>query len=495
MPSEQRERQQRRTYTLTLWANVRAQGVAPAPQLQPQERSAVAIFHLAAQIIGRGAGRSATAAAAYRLGMAIHDERTGQRYDYSRKRGVDGWRIIGPEGMPEPFRNPARLWNAVEAAEKRQDAQLCRELNVALPRELTPQQNTALVLDWCQYFADAGMIACAAFHHLDDENPHAHIMLTLRAITPEGFSAKVRAWNDRQVLDRWRETWAEMVNTHLAFYRIEARVDHRTLEVQGVDRVPTQHQGPTAHAMEKRGAVPDRLRVIVPTPPTMNHAQAVEDVVRERHEPSPEPLPPHVRQALAEVAHARHAHQATVIEETQRRKAEQRAALERSEKHHAWNADRHAHHAAEQRAHALRQEAQAHRDAIERWKRRHRLRLWLWHRGIKATITAAVRQAHPARAQAKQHTAKAERDSQTAAAFAMASQGRFAQADNAYQHCARALREAQQRVAEAAEQVRHAEARWAEAWAPNSEPRHAQRQAADRHPDAPTPTRQRMRRR
>lgn len=133
----------------------------------------MAIFHLAAQIIGRALGRSVTAAAAYRLGTVIDDERTGKRFDYSRKSGVDGWQIFGPGSMPEHFRDPSYLWNAVEKIEKRHDAQLCREINIALPCELSPQQNAALVADWCQNFTDAGMVACVAFHHLHSHNPHA----------------------------------------------------------------------------------------------------------------------------------------------------------------------------------------------------------------------------------------------------------------------------------------------------------------------------------
>lgn len=213
----------------------------------------MAIYHLSAQIIGRNKGRSVTAAAAYRLGIAIHDERTGQRFDFTRKRGVDGWRIMGPAGVPERFGDPACLWNAAEMVERRHDAQLCREINVALPCELSPEQNTALVLDWCQGFVDDGMVACVAFHHLDSANPLAHILLTMSSLTPDAFGAKVRAWNDRTVLERWREIWAATVNRYLSAAGVAMRVDHRTLEAQGVDRAPTHHLGPTAHAMAQRG--------------------------------------------------------------------------------------------------------------------------------------------------------------------------------------------------------------------------------------------------
>jgi len=435
----------------------------------------VAIYHLSAQIIGRGDGRSSTAAAAYRLGTVMDDERTGQRYDYSRKTGVDGWQIIGPDNMPDHFHDPARLWNTVEAVEKRQDAQLCREINIALPCELTAEQNRALVIDWCQDFASAGMIACVAFHHLREENPHAHVMLTLREVSSGGFGHKVRAWNDRKALDHWRETWAEMVNHHLAAKGLETRVDHRTLETQGVERAPTQHQGPIAHAIAKRGAVPDRSRVVMPTPPTMGHEQAAEDVARERNEPAPEPLPPHVREALEQVAHARQAHQTAVIEEAQRHAAAQRAAAERFAKKLTAQADWQAHQAAAQCAKALRRETQEHGANIEQWKRRRRWRVWLWRHGIDAAIPDAVRQADKARAEVKQRAAEAERHRQSIAELAAVSQRQFVQADNAHQHRQRVHLNASRQVAEAVERMRRADARWADAIKSGGEQRKAER--------------------
>lgn len=454
----------------------------------------MAIYHLSAQIIGRGDGRSATAAAAYRLGTAIHDERTGRRFDYSRKRGVDGWRIIGPTHMPTRFRDPTQLWNAVEATEKRQDAQLCREINVALPRELTSLQNTALVADWCQHFADAGMVACVALHHLDSDNPHAHVMLTMREVKPEGFGPKVRAWNDRGMLDQWREIWAEVVNKHLAAHRVKARVDHRTLDAQGVERTPTQHQGPTAHAMEQRGAVPDRLRVIVPTPTTMDHAQAVKDQARERSPVPPGFLPDHVRQAAAAVVKARETLQAAEAEETRRRQAEQHADRERSEKRQVADADRKAALAARQRAETLGQELQTRKEAIERWKRNHRWRVWWWRHGVHGAIPRAVRDADVIRAQVKQRAAQAARHHQNMAALAGASRHALTQADNAHQHGQRMVLEASRRVEEATEQARQANAHWVDVMAPGYEQRQAERrQAAARITDEPTPTRRRLR--
>jgi MobA/MobL family len=467
---------QGRTYTLPLRVNVCGQGFTLTTS--PANNTSgfpVAIFHLAAQIIGRAAGRSATAAAAYRLATVIDDDRTGMRFDFTRKTGVAGWQIVGPETMPEHFRDPAVLWNAVEAVEKRQDAQLCREINVALPRELSPEQNRALVLNWCQHFTDAGMIVCAAFHHLDGENPHAHLMLTLREISGDGFGNKVRAWNDRRVLDQWRETWAETVNRHLSAAGLETRVDHRTLEAQGIEREPTQHLGPIAHAMTERGAMSDRTRIAVPTPPTMDHAHAVQDMARERHEPTPQPMPTHVRETMEAVAHARQAHQVALLAEAQKRQAAQRAAVERSAAQQVARADRQVQQAAAQRAEALHREAQAHKAQIEQWKRRHQWRMWLWRHGVRAAIPDAVRRADKARAQAKRLAAEAEHHRQNAAELAAASLDQLHRIHNAHAHCQRLLSDAERHVAETAERVRQTEGRWAGAWVPARAQRQAER--------------------
>ncbi|MBD8899145.1 MobQ family relaxase [Rhodanobacter sp. DHG33] len=442
----------------------------------------MAIFHLAAQIIGRAAGRSSTAAAAYRLGTVIEDERTGQCFDYSRKSGVSGWQIIGPDCMPDRLRDPARLWNAVEAAERRHDAQLCREVNVALPCELSPSQNTALVLDWCQQFVDAGMIACVALHQLENNNPHAHVMLTLREIAQGGFGVKVRAWNDRRVLDRWRETWAEKVNQHLATAGMAERVDHRTLEAQGVERAPTQHQGPIAHAMEQRGEGPDRLSVIAPTPRAMNHTQAVIYRAREQNVVGHDDVPEHVRQATEAVEKAHEALHAAKIEEVRCKKAEQHASDERTNKQQITNADRLVAHDAQQRADALRGMAQAQQRTIEQWKQTHRWRVWWWRHGIRNAIPALVRQADAERIKAKRRAIAATLHQQEAVDIALASRSALVQADNAHKHCLRRWTQATQQVADAIERLAQAQDDLRDAMTPGYELRHFGRHG--RQPDA-----------
>ncbi|HEF1863715.1 TPA: MobA/MobL family protein, partial [Stenotrophomonas maltophilia] len=148
----------------------------------------MAIFHHSTQVIGRSSGRSSVGAAAYRLGVELVDQRTGQAFDYTRKAGVDSWHTIAPDNAPAWVNDAGELWNAVEAAEKRKDAQLCREVNVALPRELTPDQMKALALDYArEQWAARGMVAVVAFHDLDSANPHFHAMLTMREIGPDGF--------------------------------------------------------------------------------------------------------------------------------------------------------------------------------------------------------------------------------------------------------------------------------------------------------------------
>lgn len=242
----------------------------------------MAIFHHSTQVIGRSSGRSSVAAAAYRLGVAMVDERTGQKHDFTRKAGVDSWHTLAPSNAPEWVNDPARLWNEVEAAEKRKDAQLCREVNIALPKELTPDQGKALALEYArEQWTQRGMVSQVAFHDLDGNNPHCHVMLTMREIGPDGFGKKVREWNDHALATTYREAWAQKANEALERYGHAARIDHRTLEAQGIDRAPTQHQGPKAAAMEQRGLTPDRQRVM-PVPQAMDHAQAVAELKRER---------------------------------------------------------------------------------------------------------------------------------------------------------------------------------------------------------------------
>jgi hypothetical protein len=160
----------------------------------------VAIYHFSAKVIGRSSGRSAVAAAAYRSASALLDEREARTHDFSQKADVVHSEILLPEGAPERWSNRGVLWNAVEAAEKRKDAQLAREVEFALPREVSREEGVVLARDFVQRtFVSRGMVADLNVHWPVDAQgeakPHAHVMLTLREAGPEGFGLKVSAWN------------------------------------------------------------------------------------------------------------------------------------------------------------------------------------------------------------------------------------------------------------------------------------------------------------
>lgn len=230
------------------------------------------------------------AAAAYRSGERLTNERDGQTHDYSRRHGVEYAEVMAPDSAPDWMRDRERLWNTVEAVEKRKDAQLAREVEISLPRELTPQQRTELVREFVRdEFVSRGMVADVAIHcsTASDgrEQPHAHVMLTTREIIPnEGFGGKNRDWNRTEALEGWRERWAEHQNRALERAGHEQRVDHRSLEAQrakalgiandnarpapereqakaraeALDREPQPKLGVAAAAMERRGIGTDR---------------------------------------------------------------------------------------------------------------------------------------------------------------------------------------------------------------------------------------------
>ena len=206
----------------------------------------MAIYHFDASVISRSKGRSATAASAYRTAEVIKDHRTGEVHDYTRKSGVLHTEIIAPDHAPAWVHDRSALWNAVEDAERRKDAQVAREVRVALPSELTTEQNADLVRAFVrEQFVARGMIADVALHapgrEGDQRNHHAHIMLTTRAVGPEGFGAKNRDWNAKELLVDWRGSWAEHVNDTLERCDIHERVDHRTLVAQRADALSLAH--------------------------------------------------------------------------------------------------------------------------------------------------------------------------------------------------------------------------------------------------------------
>lgn len=226
----------------------------------------MSIFHLSAQIIGRSSGRSSTAAAAYRAAYRIVDVRTGEVHDFTRKIGVRESFILTPDSAPTWMRNRAALWNSVEQVEKRRDAQLAREVELSVPHELPHELRRALLVEFVRdEFVSRGMIADIAMHeptkHGDRRNEHAHILLTLRHIDGDGFGKKAREWNDAELVERWRASWAQRVNEALEKNAIASKVDHRSYARQALAsgggvamaNLPTVHLGPQASAMERRG--------------------------------------------------------------------------------------------------------------------------------------------------------------------------------------------------------------------------------------------------
>lgn len=233
----------------------------------------MAIFHCQTTPLSRSSGRSAVAAAAYRSGSELVDERTGQVHDYTRKAGVADTLMVMPEGAPAMTRS--ELWNAAESAEKRKDARTAREWVVALPAELSAEQRKELVTTFARGLAGRyGVAVDVAIHQPgaegDQRNHHAHVLCTTRQVGPQGLGDKAtlelsdKARRERGMgpaaddVKAVREFWSSIANRALEQAGHEARIDHRSLEAQGIDRAPTTHLGPVASEMERRGRASDR---------------------------------------------------------------------------------------------------------------------------------------------------------------------------------------------------------------------------------------------
>ncbi len=232
--------------------------VVPTCALPCQCLIAMAIYHLHVKVIGRKAGSSAVASAADRSASRLRDERIDRVQDFSAKRGVVHSEVLLPDNAPEHLGDRERLWNDVEAFEVRKDAQLAREVEFAIPREMSQAQSIELARDFAQSeFVDQGMIADLNVHWDIGEDgmpkPHAHVMLTMRAVDENGFGQKVRDWNRTEMVECWRERWAEHVNERLAELDIDARIDHRSREAQGIGLEPQSQIGAPAQRIEGEG--------------------------------------------------------------------------------------------------------------------------------------------------------------------------------------------------------------------------------------------------
>ena len=241
------------------------------------------------KIISRGKGQSCMASCAYYAGEKKYSEyECCWKYPHSSPARVKRVEVMLPPNAPKAYADPQTLWNAVDTAETSVNAQTARSMFFALPRELTDEQNLALVRDFCQKeFVDKGMVCNFFYHDKGDGNPHVHIMLTLRAMdengkwlpksknvyaldengnrirVPNGSLKRVKVdtvdWNERKYGEIWRQDWAAAQNAALEAVGRMERVDMRSLERQGVeDRLPQKHLGPTASALERKGISSER---------------------------------------------------------------------------------------------------------------------------------------------------------------------------------------------------------------------------------------------
>lgn len=293
-------------HLLCKYAYLRAlsegQGSAFANRYAVYEKGkTVAIYHCSIKIISRGKGRSAVACAAYRSGTKLTDLATGKIFDYSNKSGVVFSEVLLPENAPTIFAVDRNiLWDAVERKETHSAAQLAREVEVALPCEFIRQEQIDTVREYImKNFVREGMCADWALHDKGDGNPHAHIMLTMRAIKPNGrWAEKSRTiykldpngqkipvidpttgqqkigargrkmwqretvpandWNDHSKAEKWRAAWAAECNRRLDR---QHQIDHRSYARQAIEQEPTIHEGYAARKMEREGRVSDRCEI------------------------------------------------------------------------------------------------------------------------------------------------------------------------------------------------------------------------------------------
>lgn len=258
----------------------------------------MAIYHCSVKNISRSSGKSAVASASYRAGEKLEDRETGLTHDYTHKTEVAYSEIILCENAPREYQDRETLWNAVEEVEKQSNARLAREWEVALPHELTLEQSKELVRGYAQSLADEGMCVDVNIHWKEG-NHHAHIMGTTRPIKengewgqkekkaykldengqkipqidPQTGEQKIGArgrkmwqretveandWNKTEKVEEWRERWAEHCNRYL---EKEQQIDHRSFERQGIERIPTIHEGYVARQMEEKGQTAERCEI------------------------------------------------------------------------------------------------------------------------------------------------------------------------------------------------------------------------------------------
>lgn len=224
----------------------------------------MAVYRLSVQTIQRGQGRSVVAAAAYRSGAALADERLAIAYDFRRKEGIEHVEIMAPANTPAVLLDREGLWNAAERADRRKDAVPAQELLVSLPHELNADQRRELVRDFvAESLVKRGMIADFSIHKPDKEgdqrNFHAHILVTTREVGAEGFGKKNPDWNHASFVSDMRNAWARVQNRHLerALGPTAPKVSGKSLVDRGINRTPSPKMGPAVTAMDRRGELTD----------------------------------------------------------------------------------------------------------------------------------------------------------------------------------------------------------------------------------------------
>ncbi len=247
----------------------------------------IAIYHWNIGIVSRGKGKSAVAATAYRSGEKLTNEWDGMTHDYTRKGGVVHTEIMLPPHAPPSFSDRATLWNNLELYEEAGNAQLAREIDAALPIELSREEQIRLVREYCSsQFVSRGMCVDYAIHDTDSGNPRCHIMLTMRPLDERGtWAAKSKkeydldengerirlpsgrykthkvdltGWNDKDNTLLWRKAWADISNSYLERAGSTERIDHRSNAERGIDEIPTVHMGVAACQMEKKGIATEK---------------------------------------------------------------------------------------------------------------------------------------------------------------------------------------------------------------------------------------------
>jgi hypothetical protein len=218
----------------------------------------VAIFSGHCRLVQRSKGHSVVEAVARCSSLRLYDERLGRFFDYRGKKPVVFRKLVLPASVTESWQKRSFLWNAVEAREKRKDAQLARQLRMALPIELNRKQQANVLMAYARScFLHEGMAVDMALLDLPN-NPTAYCLLTLRALSGDGWSEKKTAWNRRSQLIAWRAAWATEVNNALERAGFATRIDHRSLAAQGKVKAPQIHLGAAAFHAAKRGVHLDR---------------------------------------------------------------------------------------------------------------------------------------------------------------------------------------------------------------------------------------------